>query len=190
MIHAMKLQFSVKQLVRDLEDLKGEMYSFAQLSKLSGVDQRYISSWVQGDADYIRFQHVEKFLDYLHREGVDVSKGCTLTVTNEPEPPKSANWRNRFSQSNDSPCRLRAKMDVGFFTFTHKESRMNFFVRILFLLPIGGSIVAASMIFDLYLRMNTTTGVTFIELAARVVYAVSLAVVPYVIARSVKEMVS
>ena len=90
MIHAMKLQFSVKQLVRDLEDLKGEMYSFAQLSKLSGVDQRYISSWVQGDADYIRFQHVEKFLDYLHSEGVDVSKGCTLTVTNEPESPKSA----------------------------------------------------------------------------------------------------
>ena len=66
---------------------------------------------------------------------------------------------------------------------------MNFFVRILFLLPIGGSIVAASMIFDLYLRTNTTTGVTFIELAARVVYAVSLAVVPYVIARSVKEMI-
>ena len=96
MIHAMKLQFSAKQLVRDLEDLKGEMYSFAQLSKLSGVDQRYISSWVQGDADYIRFQHVEKFLDYLHREGVDVSKGCTLTVTNEPEPtttnPPKPDW--------------------------------------------------------------------------------------------------
>lgn len=92
MIHAMKLHFSVKQLVRDLEDLKGEMYSFAQLSKLSGVDQRYISSWVQGDADYIRFQHVEKFLDFLHGEGVDVSKGCTLIVTNEPEPPKSTNW--------------------------------------------------------------------------------------------------
>ena len=91
MIHAMKLHFSVKQLVRDLEDLKGEMYSFAQLSKLSGVDQRYISSWVQGDADYIRFQHVEKFLDFLHGEGVDVSKGCTLIVTNEPEPPKSTN---------------------------------------------------------------------------------------------------
>ncbi len=67
---------------------------------------------------------------------------------------------------------------------------MDFFVRILFLLPIGGSVVAASMIFDLYLRMNTTTGVTFIELAARVVYAVSLAIVPYVIARSVKEMTS
>ncbi len=67
---------------------------------------------------------------------------------------------------------------------------MNFFVRILFLLPIGGSIIATSMIFNLWLRMNTTTGVTFIELAARVVYAVSLAVVPYVIARSVKEMTS
>ena len=66
---------------------------------------------------------------------------------------------------------------------------MNFFVRILFLLPIFGSVVASTMIFEMYLRMNTTTGVTFIELAARVVYAVSLAVVPYVIARSVKEMV-
>ena len=65
---------------------------------------------------------------------------------------------------------------------------MNFFVRILFLLPIFGSVVASTMIFEMYLRMNTTTGVTFIELAARVVYAVSLAVVPYVIARSVKEM--
>jgi hypothetical protein len=66
---------------------------------------------------------------------------------------------------------------------------METFARILFLLPIGGSIVAASMIFEMYLKMNTATGVTFIELAARVVYAVSLAVVPYVIARSVKEMV-
>ncbi len=65
---------------------------------------------------------------------------------------------------------------------------METFARTLFLLPIVGSIFAASMIFELYLRMNTTTGVTFIELAARVVYAVSLAVVPYVIARSVKEM--
>ena len=61
---------------------------------------------------------------------------------------------------------------------------MNFFVRILFLLPIGGSIVASTMIFEMYLKMNTTTGI------ARVVYAVSLAIVPYVIARSVKEMVS
>jgi len=67
---------------------------------------------------------------------------------------------------------------------------MNFFVRILFLLPIGGSIVASTMIFEMYLKMNTATGVTFIELAARVVYAVSLAIVPYVIARSVKEMTS
>ena len=66
---------------------------------------------------------------------------------------------------------------------------MNTFVRILFLLPMFGGIVACTMIFELYLRMNTTTGVTFIELAARVVYAVSLAIVPYVIARSVKEMV-
>jgi len=85
------LKFCISKLVRDLEDLKGEMYSFAQLSKMSGVDQRYISSWVQGDADYIRFQHVEKFLEFLHGEGVDVSKGCTLTVTNEPEPPISTN---------------------------------------------------------------------------------------------------
>ena len=66
---------------------------------------------------------------------------------------------------------------------------MNTFVRILFLLPIFGGIVASTMIFELYLRMNTTTGITFIELAARIVYAVSLAVVPYVIARSVKEMI-
>jgi len=65
---------------------------------------------------------------------------------------------------------------------------METFARLLFLLPIGGSIIATSMIFNLWLRMNTTTGVTFIELAARIVYAVSLAVVPYVIARSVKEM--
>ena len=65
---------------------------------------------------------------------------------------------------------------------------METFVRILFLLPIFGSIIASTMIFEMYLKMNTTTGVTFIELAARVVYAVSLAVVPYVIARSVKEM--
>ena len=65
---------------------------------------------------------------------------------------------------------------------------METLVRILFLLPIFGSIIASTMIFEMYLKMNTTTGVTFIELAARVVYAVSLAVVPYVIARSVKEM--
>ena len=67
---------------------------------------------------------------------------------------------------------------------------METFVRILFLLPIFGSIVASTMIFEMYLKMNTATGVTFIELAARIVYAVSLAIVPYVIARSVKEMVS
>ena len=67
---------------------------------------------------------------------------------------------------------------------------METFVRILFLLPIFGSIVASTMIFEMYLKMNTATGVTFIELAARIVYAVSLAIVPYVIARSVKEMVT
>ena len=67
---------------------------------------------------------------------------------------------------------------------------METFVRLLFLLPIFGSIVASTMIFEMYLKMNTTTGITFIELAARIVYAVSLAIVPYVIARSVKEMVS
>ena len=67
---------------------------------------------------------------------------------------------------------------------------METFVRLLFLLPIFGSIVASTMIFEMYLKMNTTTGITFIELAARIVYAVSLAIVPYVIARGVKEMVS
>ena len=67
---------------------------------------------------------------------------------------------------------------------------METFVRILFLLPIFGSIVASTMIFEMYLKMNTTTGITFIELAARIVHAVSLAIVPYVIARSVKEMVT
>ena len=67
---------------------------------------------------------------------------------------------------------------------------METFARTLFLLPICGSIVASTMIFEMYLKMNTATGVTFIELAARIVYAVSLAIVPYVIARSVKEMVS
>ena len=67
---------------------------------------------------------------------------------------------------------------------------METFVRILFLLPIFGSIVVSTMIFEMYLKMNTTTGVTFIELAVRIVYAMSLAIVPYVIARSVKEMVT
>ena len=67
---------------------------------------------------------------------------------------------------------------------------MNAFARLLFLLPIFGSIVAASIVFEMYLKMNTLAGVTYAELAARIVYAVSLAVVPYVIARSVKEMVS
>jgi len=87
-------------------------------------------------------------------------------------------------------CACIVKLDAGYFSFTHKESHMNVLVRILFLLPIFGSIVASTMIFEMYLKMNTATGITFMELAARVVYAVSLAIVPYVIARSVKEMTS
>lgn len=66
---------------------------------------------------------------------------------------------------------------------------MNIFVRVLFLLPLGGSVFAAMEMLDMFTQMNTVKGITYVELSGRVAFAIALAAVPYVTARSVQEMV-
>lgn len=84
----MKLHFSVKNLLRQLEDKTGKTYSYAQLGEMSKVDQRYIAAWDRGKSRHVRFEHIEKFLYFLSSQGVDVSSACLFTITNEPEPPQ------------------------------------------------------------------------------------------------------
>ena len=92
-IHMKQLtvKFNVDRLLRQLSALTNKDYDKQSLAVQIGISRSSLYNILDNSNNRVDLSTLGKLLYFFHNEGLVISMSDLFIVTNEPEPPKSAN---------------------------------------------------------------------------------------------------
>lgn len=79
----MQIKINVFPLIKQLELKHGYSLSYAEIARVTELDQRVIAGVITGKTKQIRTDTLAKLLDFFRREGMPVTVGDLFTEVEE-----------------------------------------------------------------------------------------------------------